>query len=83
MAIDVQKEMYRRVANGLNDLHHELLAEGLDVQFDVKETAGGLTVKFAVVGGKVAPNVPLVIEDEPLPDDGEETVLLNPKKRGG
>lgn len=77
MAIDVQKEMVRRVTNGLTDLRHELVGQGLDVTFEVKETAGGLTVKMIQTltshDGAPAENL----------EDGEETVLLAPKKGKG
>jgi len=60
--VDVQKEMVQRVKNGLHDLHHELLAAGTDVLFDVRHRENELIVSFTVVGGKVLPGR-LVIEE--------------------
>lgn len=65
--MDIQRAMFQRVSNGLNDLHHELLGDGVDVQFEVKETSGGLTVKFTVSGGKVARGAPYIV-GEPGPE---------------
>ena len=88
MGNHIENEMFRRIANGLNDLHHELLGEGIDVQFVVDVTDAGVNVSYVTVthatsgsekvdatigvGGVVDPGSFVAIGD-----DGPETIELS------